>query len=613
MNGGALDWTPSPFELSVEHRADGALLLRPKAELAPYPGRVTDMLEYWAAKTPESIFVARRGADGTWQRVSYSQALTRVRSLAQGLAPLDLSVERPLLILSGNSIEHLLLSLAAMYLGVPYSPVSPAYSQASSDLSRLRYVVDLLTPGLVAAFGGGPYVRAIEGVVPPATKLLGDSLEIAGRTILHYSDLIAQTPAAAESLHQRTGPDTIAKLLLTSGSAGQPKAVITTQRMLCSNQIMLREALPFVTEEPPVIVDWLPWNHTFGGSHNVGLVLFNGGSLYIDDGKPVPKAFSETIRNLREISPTIYFNVPKGLEMLATHLHQDPVLRKNFYRRLRVCFFGGASLSQHTWDSLDAAARAAGRNRIPILSGLGATETSPSVTFTTPDNDRAGVIGRPAAGNLIKLAPVADKLELRVRGPNVTPGYWRLPEQTIAAFDEEGFYRLGDAVRLVDPKDPARGLLFDGRITEDFKLASGTWVSVGPLRAQLLAALVPLAQDVVIAGLNQDFLAALIVPDLRACAHALGPSQADIDPVELVNSTELRRRIGAALKAHALAHPGNSTCVERAVLLADPLSLDHGEITDKGSVNQRAVLARRDSLVQFLYEPTPPPQVLIVR
>jgi feruloyl-CoA synthase len=612
MSGGALDWTPSPFDLSVERRADGALLLRPKAELAPYPERVTDMLEYWAAKTPESTFVARRGADSAWQRVSYSQALKQVLSLAQGLVPLDLSPERPLLILSGNSIEHLLLGLAAMYVGVPYSPVSPAYSQASSDLSRLRYVVNLLTPGLVAAFGRGSYVRAIEAVVPQATTILGDSLNIAGRKILNYSNLVAHAPEAVESLHQRTGPDTIAKFLLTSGSAGQPKAVITTQRMLCSNQIMLREALPFVTDEPPVIVDWLPWNHTFGGSHNVGLVLFNGGSLYIDDGKPVPTAISETVRNLREISPTIYFNVPKGFEMLATHLHQDAELRGNFYRQLKVCFFGGASLSQHTWDTLDAAARAAGRNRIPILSGLGATETSPSVTFTTPDNDRAGVIGRPAAGNLIKLAPVADKLELRVRGPNVTPGYWRLPEQTAAAFDDEGFYRLGDAVRLVDPKDPARGLFFDGRITEDFKLASGTWVSVGPLRAQLLTALTPLAQDVVIAGLNREFLAALIVPDLRACAHALGLIHADINPVELVNSAELRNRCGAALKAHALAHPGNSTCVERAVLLADPLSLDHGEITDKGSVNQRAVLTRRDSLVQALFESTPPPQVLVV-
>ena len=299
--------------------------------------------------------------------------------------------------------------------------------------------------------------------------------------------------------------------------------------------------------------------------------------------------------------------------MLATRLHQDPELRQNFYRRLRVCFFGGASLSQHTWDALDAAGRAAGRNRIPILSGLGATETSPSVTFTTPDNDRAGVIGRPAAGNLIKLAPVDDKLELRVRGPNVTPGYWRLPEQSTAAFDDEGFYQLGDAVRLVDPKDPARGLFFDGRITEDFKLASGTWVSVGPLRAQLLAALIPLAQDVVIAGLNRDFLAVLIVPDLRACSHALGLAQPGIDSVELLSSVKLRRRCIGALKAHAAEHPGNSTCVDRAVLLAEPLSLDNGEITDKGSVNQQAVLTRRHSLVEALFESTPPFEVLLVR
>lgn len=367
MNGGALDWTPSPFDLTVEGREDGSLLLRPVAELAPYPRRVTDMLEHWAAKTPDSILIARRGPSGAWQSLSYAQALEQVRSLAAGLAPLNLSAERPLLILSGNSIEHLMLGLAAMYLGVPYSPVSPAYSQGSSDLSKLRYVVELLTPGLVAVFGRGPYVRAIEGAVPPGIPLLGDSLEIAGRTILKYSDLLAEAPDAAEGPHERTGPDTIAKFLLTSGSAGQPKPVITTQRMLCSNQIMLREALPFVAEEPPVLVDWLPWNHTFGGSHNVGLVLFNGGSLYIDDGKPAAKAFAETVRNLREISPTIYFNVPKGFEMLAAHLHQEPALRENFYRRLHVCFFAGASLSQHTWDALDASARIAGRKRIPIL------------------------------------------------------------------------------------------------------------------------------------------------------------------------------------------------------------------------------------------------------
>jgi feruloyl-CoA synthase len=607
----ALDWTPSRFELKVERRADGAVLLRPTAELAPYPRRVTDMLEFWAAKSPASTFVARRGPDGSWQHVSYAQALIEVRRLAGGLAPLGLNAERPLLILSGNGIEHLLLGLAAMYVGVPYCPVSPAYSQASSDLSRLRYVLDLMTPGLVAAFGTGPYARAIQDAVPRETAILTDSLEVAGRQTLQYVEFGAEAPNAAESLHRATGPDTIAKFLLTSGSAGQPKAVITTQRMLCANQIMLREALPFVTEQPPVLVDWLPWNHTFGGSHNVGLVLFNGGSLYIDEGKPVAKHFAETVRNLREIAPTIYFNVPKGFEMLASHLHQDPGLRDNFYKRLRVCFFGGASLSQQTWDVLDNAARVAVR-RIPILSGLGATETSPSVTFTTPEDDRAGVIGRPAAGNLVKLAPVAGKMELRVRGPNVTPGYWRLPEQTARAFDEEGYYCLGDAARLIDPDDPSRGIVFDGRISEDFKLASGTWVSVGPLRVRLLAALVPIAQDVVIAGLNRDFVAVLIVPDLRTCTMTLGYTPGALDPVELVGDPELRRRCIAALKAHAIEHPGNSTRVERAILLAEPLSLDHGEITDKGSVNQRAVLNRRASFIEDLYAAAPPAHVLVV-
>ena len=612
MEQGALDWTPSPFAVAVERRADGCTVLRPSATIAPYPRLVTDPLAHWAALAPEATLVARRGRDGSWRHISYAQALERVRRLAAGLLPLNLSAERPLVILSGNSIEHLLLGLAAMYSGVPYCPVSPAYSQASSDLAKLRYVIDLLTPGLVAAFGGGAFARAIASVVPLQTPVLGDGLTMPNRRILTLEDLAAADPDQLASAHGNTGPDTIAKFLLTSGSAGQPKAVITTQRMLCSNQIMLREALPFVTEEPPVLVDWLPWNHTFGGSHNVGLVLFNGGTLYIDDGKPTPGGINETLRNLREISPTVYFNVPKGFELLATHLQQDADLRGRFYRRLRVCFFAGAGLSQHTWDALDSQALAAGRQRVPVISGLGATETAPSVTFTTPDNDRAGVIGRPAAGNVIKLAPVANKLELRVKGPNVTPGYWRLPEPTAAAFDAEGYYRLGDAVRLLDPADPSRGLVFDGRITEDFKLASGTWVSVGPLRTQLLAVLAPLAQDVVIAGLNSDYIGILIVPDWRACAVASGRASADIDPVELVNDVTLRARIRAALEAHAAAHPGNSSRVDRAVLLAEPLSLDHGEITDKGSVNQRAVLARRSSLVEDLYRAVPPAHVLRV-
>jgi feruloyl-CoA synthase len=408
----------------------------------------------------------------------------------------------------------------------------------------------------------------------------------------------------AQAAHQQVGPDSIAKFLLTSGSTGNPKAVITTHRMLCSNQIMLHSALPFLTEEPPVLVDWLPWNHTFGGSHNVGAVLFNGGTLYIDEGKPTAADFEATVRNLTEISPTVYFNVPKGFELLAQRMETDARLRESFYRRLRACFFAGAGLTQHAWDALDRQARAARGARLPILSGLGATETAPSVTFTTPDTDRAGVIGLPAPGCVVKIAPVGDKRELRVRSPGVTPGYWRALEQTRAAFDEQGFYRLGDAVRLIDPADPTRGLVFDGRIAEDFKLSSGTWVSVGPLRAGLLQALAPLACDVVIAGLNRDYLAVLVVADVVACSKELG-SVATLSPAELAQDERLRTEIAQRLKTHASAQTGSATRVRRAIIVPEAPSLDRGEITDKGSINQRLMLARWEKLVEQLYREQP--------
>jgi len=609
MSGQGLQWTPSPFDVATEVRPDGTLLLRPLADLGPYPERVTDPLERWARECPARVFVARRGGDGEWQSLSYAETLLRVRRIAAGLLPLELSAERPLLILSGNSIEHLLLALAAMYLGVPYCPVSPAYCQASSDLSKARFVVDLLTPGLVAAFGDGNLGRAVQSIVPEQTPVVGDVAVATGHRILSLAELEAADPAAADAAHAATGPDSIAKFLMTSGSTGKPKAVITNHRMLCCNQVMLLQALPFVAAEPPVVVDWLPWNHTYGGSHNVGLVLFNGGTLYLDDGKPVPRLIDETFRNLREISPTVYFNVPKGFELLAAELGHDAQLRATFFRRLRACFFGGAALSQHTWDALTAAAVSERGSPIPVLSGLGSTECSPSVSFTTPANDRAGVIGLPAAGNWVKLAPAAGKLEMRVKGPNVTPGYWRMPEQTADAFDEEGFYRMGDAVRLLDPADPARGMVFDGRISEDFKLASGTWVSTGPLRASLLAALAPLAQDVVIAGLNRDYIGILIVPDLRACSRAAGVDGV-ADARQSLDQPQLRAQIVAALRAHAEKNPGSSTHARRAIVLTEPLSIDRGEITDKGSVNQRAVLDERSGLVEDLYSPQPPPYVL---
>jgi feruloyl-CoA synthase len=384
--------------------------------------------------------------------------------------------------------------------------------------------------------------------------------------------------------------------------------------MLCSNQASMRHAFPFVATEPPVLIDWLPWNHVFGGNHNVGLVLYNGGSLYIDDGRPTAAGFEETVRNLREIAPTLYFNVPSGFEMLARRLHNDPELRNFFYSRLRLCFYAGAGLSQPTWEALESLSMAARGRRVPILSGLGVTETAPSITFTTPDANRAGIIGLPAPGNLVKLAPVSGKLEMRAKGPNVMPGYWRQPELTAKAFDEEGYYRLGDAVRLIDAANPQKGMVFDGRIAEDFKLATGTWVSVGPLRASLLAALSPLAFDVVIAGLNRDFLSLLIFPHLSACAAFIGkPHAADAaDAAEMVADRRLIREFAARLNVHAEAYPASATRVERAVLLGHPPQLDRGEITDKGSINQRAVLQHREPLVEDLYREDPPAHVIRV-
>ena len=601
-----LSWTADPFHTEVERREDGTLYLRPSQPLSAFPERLMDSLEHWAKVAPQRVLVARRTPAGEWRTVTYEQMLARVRRIAAGLLMRNLSVERPIAILSGNSIEHLTLAFAAMWAGIPYCPVSPSYSQLSGDLQKLRYVLELLTPGLIAAFDTPMYARALEDV--------SDTIEIVGdadldRPVTTLAALEAESRVVVDAAHARTDADTIAKFLLTSGSTGQPKAVITTNRMLCSNAHMLRQPMPFLVDDPPVLVDWLPWNHTFGGSHNVGLVLSNGGSLYIDDGKPTPTGMQETLRNLREIAPTVYFNVPKGFEMLASYLNADAQLRRNFYSRLRAYFFGGAALAQHTWDALDEAALKEVGMRIPMLAGLGATETGPSVTFTTPATGRAGVIGLPAKGNVVKLAPVAEKLELRVRGPNVTPGYWRQPELTAAAFDEEQFYRLGDAVRLLDESDPARGLRFDGRIGEDFKLSNGTWVSVGPLRADLIAALSPMAQDVVIAGLNADYLAILIVPDLRGCAQALASNAMSTYSAVVANRevlTVIRHRLGM----HAMANPASTRCVRRAMLLPTAPSLDRGEITDKGSINQRAVLKHRESCVEALYAATPPPEVV---
>jgi feruloyl-CoA synthase len=606
----SLNWTPDPFHTDVERRGDGSLLLKPSGELPRCPERLIDSLEHWAQVAPQRVLVARRGPGGEWRTVTYQEMFARVRRIAAGLLTRNLSSDRPIAILSGNSIEHMTLGFAAMWAGIPYCPVSPSYSQASADLQKLRYVLNLLTPGLVAAFDTPSFERALSLDILSATEIVGDA-DVAGRVVTRLGDLEMEPTSALDTAHAQTNAETIARFLLTSGSTGAPKAVVTSNRMLCSNAEMLRQALPFLADEPPVLVDWLPWNHTFGGSHNIGLVLYNGGSLYIDDGRPTPSGIAATLRNLREVSPTVYFNVPKGFEMLAHHLNADAQLRGTFYRRLRAYFFAGAALAQHTWDALDDASLKALGMRTPMLAGLGCTETGPSVTFTTPAAARSGVIGLPAKGNLVKLARVDEKLEIRVRGPAVTPGYWRQPELTKASFDEEGFYRMGDAVRLIDPSDPTRGLMFDGRIGEDFKLSNGTWVSVGPLRAELIAALSPIAQDVVLAGLNEDWVGALIIPDLRACGQLLGLAEPPTYG-SLAQHRELLQVVQKKLQMHAKLNPASTRCACRAAFLSSAPSLDHGEITDKGSINQRAVLKYRAEEVAAMYAASPPAHVVIV-
>ncbi len=574
-----------PAEVRVERDARGRFLLRHAAPLGACPPRLTDRLLRWAGEAPERSFVAKRGGDGAWRRISYAGALAAARSIGEALLARGLDAERPLMILSENDLEHAMLALAALHVGVPYVPVSPAYSLVSRDYGKLRYAVDLMTPGLVYA-ADARYARAVEASIPPGTEVLWGA---------DYAALAA-TPAGprVDAAHQAIGPETISKFLLTSGSTGMPKAVIHTQRMLVSNQQMIADCLPFLAEEPPVLVDWLPWNHTFGGSHNFGLTLHNGGTLHIDEGKPTPQLIGETLRNLREISPTVYFNVPRGFEELARALDADEALAKRFFSRLKMMFYAAASLSQPIWDSLQRIAERTVGERIVMITGLGMTETAPFAVCANWEAGRAGGIGLPAPGMELRLAPVADKLEARYRGPNVTPGFWRADALTRAAYDEDGFYRSGDAVRFIDPADPRRGLAFDGRIAEDFKLDTGTWVSVGPLRAQIVAAGDPYVQDAVITGHDRAEVGALIVP--RA---------------GVPDTPEMRLFFQRLVDTLALKASASSQRVARAVLLTDPLSIDAGEITDKGSINQRAVLAARAALVEELYAAAPSPRVIL--
>lgn len=605
------------FDPVVTRGANGTISLRNAQSLPPYADRITARLEHWAQAAPDRIFLGQRDATDRWRTLTYRQTLAEVRRIAQALLTRDLSPERPVAILSGNDIEQALLALAAMMIGVPYAPISPAYSLMSSDLGKLRYIFELLTPGFVFASDGKAFARALalvpEGAERVVTRNPG-ALSGSGAAPTLFDDLQSGDASTdVDRAHATVDLDTIAKFLFTSGSTGHPKAVINTQRMICANQAMLNTGMPFFTDAPPVVIDWLPWSHTFGSNHNFNMVLNNGGSFYIDDGNPTPAGVPKTVRNLRDISPTIYFNVPKGFEALVEYLRTDRQLRETFFRDLKVLFYAGAGLSQGVWDDLSALAADTTGERIIFISSLGSTETSPAALLCTFDTDSPGNIGLPFPGVDLKLVPSDGKLEARLRGPHITPGYWRQPELTRGAFDDEGYYKLGDAVKFVDPHEPSRGLLFDGRLAEDFKLATGTWVSVGPLRGRIIDHCAPYVRDVVLADLNRDTLTALIFPDIEACRKLCGAGIAsDAPAAAVVAHPHVRAHFQELLTRLAAKSTGSSTRICRAILLDTPPSLDLGEATDKGSINQRAVLRNRADLVDALYQKPPSPRVITI-
>jgi feruloyl-CoA synthase len=590
--------TPS---VVADRRADGSILLKSTERLQDSARCIGDWLEHWARQAPDRIFLGDRASvDAPWRTVTYREALAQVRGAAAWILSQRLSAERPLVILSDNSVDHAVFALAAQHVGVPSASISPAYSLMSRDFDKLTGMIRLLGPGAIYVSGTRPFAAALAAIAPLHSAVIVSSA--AGDVdATPFSDIAAtpETPNVAAAFATVT-PDTIAKFLFTSGSTGMPKAVINTQRMLTSSQQAKAQTWSFLDSgNDLVILDWLPWSHTFGANHNFNLVLRNGGTLYVDGGKPAPGLFATSLANLRSVMPTVYFNVPRGFDMLIAALRDDDGLRRRFFSEVKFAFYAGAALPQNLWDALEALSLQTVGRALPMVSAWGSTETSPLATDCHFQAQRSGNIGVPIPGTELKLVPSGDKLEVRVRGPNVTPGYWKAPELTAQAFDAEGFYLIGDAVTFADPARPERGLFFDGRVAEDFKLNSGTWVNVGQLRVAGIAALAPLAQDIVVTGHGGDEVRFLVFPNVAACrAHAGLPESTDVK--EVIGHDKVRSGIAsglAKLKAQGSNSSGHAT---RALLLAEPASVDGGEITDKGYINQRAVQTRRAGAVAML-------------
>jgi feruloyl-CoA synthase len=561
----------APAEVRVEKRADGMTILRSPQPLKPYARAVGDWLLHWYERAPDRTFLAERKGDD-WRRVSYRDALSDARRIGQALLNLGLNAERPVAILSDNSVDHALLALGAMHVGVPVAPISPAYSLMSKDFAKLKYIFELLKPGLVFAAEAEKFAPALAAV---------------GATSTPVARLLETNPGSTlEVAFSRLTPDTVAKILFTSGSTDVPKGVVNTHRMLCSNQQSWAQVWPFLEDKVQTIVDWLPWNHTFGGNACFNMILRNGGTLYIDGGKPAPGLIETTARNLREISPTMYFNVPRGFDLLMPMLEQDAALRKSFFRDLDMVFYAGAALPQNLWERLEKLALAEKAGALAMLSAWGSTETAPMASCVHYPIERAGVVGVPTPGCELKLLPSGGKLEIRVKGPNVTPGYFRRDDLTRAAFDEDGFYRIGDAMKLADADAPEKGLVFDGRVAEDFKLTTGTWVNTGAIRVKLIAAGNPLIQDAVITGHDRDEIGALVF---------LNPGA-----IKDLANEKIKEKLSESLRILS-REGGSSTHPTRLLVMSEPPQIDAGEITDKGYINQRAVLERRAALVERLY------------
>jgi feruloyl-CoA synthase len=579
--------------------------------LEPYARCSGEHLEEWARRTPERPFVLEREG-ASFRGLGYGAMLEQVRRVGAWLLARGLGSATPVVILSENSVEHALLTLACLHVGVPVAPLSPAYSLVSKDFAKLRSIVATLRPGLVYVSDLARFSPALAALADlyRGPVVSGDGAS-SGRVEAFAQLKSARDDIAVDRAYAALGPDTVAKVMFTSGSISEPKGVINTHRMLCSNQQAIAQIWQ-VLRQPPVLVDWLPWHHTYGGNHNFNMVLRNGGTLYIDQGRPLPGQFETTLANLRDVAPTLSLNVPRAYDMLVSALRAEPALCDRFFSRLELMFYAGAALPQHLWDALrELARRTLGRD-LPMVSSWGLTETAPTATVGHFQPDRAGVIGLPLPGSELKLVPTGDKTEARVRGPNVTPGYFDRPELSARCFDEEGFFRTGDAVRFVDPERPERGLLFDGRIGEDFKLSTATWVNVGTLRLEALAALAPVAQDVVVTGHDRDEIGLLIFPNLAGCRSLCTGLASDAPTTALLEEPAVRAHVAAGL-AKSSRERGSSMCARRALLLAEPPSIDAGEITDKGYINQRAVLTRRAELVEALYRDPLHPRVITAR